>query len=64
MPAELEVELIKHQVRQETSKLILGAVEEIRTILNRLAEDCHRVYDDASAHLEAAEAELHNGVRS
>jgi hypothetical protein len=66
---ELETDLIRHYARREASKLILSAVEEIRTVLNRLAENCHEVYDDASAHLEAAQGQHdyhhhHNGERS
>ena len=63
-------EFVKHYARREASRLILSAVEQIRTVLNQLANDCHEVYSDACEHLDVLEAEHEedqhhrNGARS
>lgn len=64
-----ELELVKHYARREASRLVLSALEQIRSVLNQLASDCHEVYNDACEHLDALEAEHdehqhRNGVRS
>jgi len=40
---------------KEAAKIILSMVEPLRTVLTKMADDCHAVYDGASERLETEE---------